>query len=273
MDWFRPTIAIALVAGCSIDLPPLEPVGGSGGAGAGGSSGADSGFPVIDAADAPAESSSSDVTSEADAVFIPAACAAMLNANPGTPNGVYKVTLPSGTTDVYCDMGGGGWTLAFLSNRSAVGKVSLKAFYSDVGAGNLKPTEDENDMYALKSFASVFHYAGIELRLTWACGTDHVLQKLLANDFSQLDSGQAVWRDNRVSVLGDAGGLNPKVSFFNWSGSSCWNAAVATNTGYGFALGSTDSTSFIGWYTDKSTAITPNLNKDGLPGTVAGWFR
>ncbi len=47
-----------------------------------------------------------------------------------------------------------------------------------------------------------------------------------------------------------------------------------TSKGFGFALGCTDAQSFIGWFTDVSTAITDGLSsKDNTPGTVARWFR
>ena len=270
-------VVLSFVA-CSVDLAPLEsrPTDA---APDGGVDASDAGI-GLDVTDAP-------IVVNPDAPVVPngATCAEILKGFPNTPNGRYTLSQPKSeagaATDIeaYCDMTGGGWTLAFVSSKTATNKGQVADFYLGTGLSSLAAATGSTvtDMYAIQGFGPRFHRAGIELRVTWLCDVNLTLWELLGVDFSALTSGHATWIDNRANVVGLQGTTNGKISSMAVIGDTCWPAPVVMTAAYGFSIGNGSGFgSYIGWNhhpgENSSTAISQG-GFDSRDGTVAGWFR
>jgi hypothetical protein len=228
------------------------------------------------------DATADDDTGDDDTVEPPtgATCAEILTNAPGSPSGVYTLTLSDlSTVEVFCDMTDGGWTLAFTSNAAATGKLRLSEFLEGTGVGAL---DDNDSQYALADYTSAHHRTGIRIRLTWLCGEDLGAVDVTA-DPSRLDSGDAVWADDRSGpdLLASDGSFHNQFSDMTWNGDSCWNGQVRTDYLYGFGIGNGDGYGqYVGWFScadcfsgdTTSTAVSDGA-EDNVPGTVAGWIR
>jgi hypothetical protein len=204
-----------------------------------------------------------------------ASCAEILSQDPGAANGVYQVTgvgLAS-PVEVYCDMTGGGFTLAFVSSQTASDKGLLAAWYADTGVGALTT---DGAFYSIPSYGTGFHHAGIELRLTWECGTNLSAPNLVGG--TTLGGGSATWKDNRTldELLSSNGSYHQNFSDFTWTGDACFSGEVSSIYVYGFSIGNGGGYGqYLGWFDQDgpgSSAVSDN-SFDNVVGTVAGWFR
>ncbi len=271
-------MAALLFAACSVDLAPLETNPADAGADGG-----------VDASDASTGSDASDapIVVNPDAPVVPngATCAEILNGFPKASNGRYTLSQPESeagaATDIeaYCDMTGGGWTLAFVSSKTTTNKGEVADFYLGTGLSSLAAATGPTaaNMYAIEGFGTRFHRAGVELRLTWLCDVNLTLAELLGAEFAQLTSGTASWLDQRPSVVGVLGTTNGLITNMAVTGDTCWGAAVVMTAAYAFSIGNGSGFgSYIGWNRhpgeNSSTAISQG-GFDNRDGSVAGWFR
>ena len=129
----------------------------------------------------------------------------------------------------------------------------------------------------MKRSGPAFHYKGIELKVTWACGKVLGVAALVKSGFQVLGSGAASWKDTRASVVSNNGNWHQTYTGYTYSGSNCHGGAVWKQYVYGFAVGNGAGWGqYVGWYYSPpsgwSTALSNNA-LDNVTGTVAGWFR
>jgi hypothetical protein len=257
-------VALAAIVGCggNTEQDPATPAGGSGGAttSAQGGGGANAGG--------------------GGGTTTGSSCANILASNPSASDGIYTVDPGSGISlNVYCDMStdSGGWTLAFLSSATATNKDALSKLYEGDGLGSLT---DNAAMYAVAQWGPAFFYQGIELRVSWKCGTNLGVADLTATGFGGLDSGVGTWKDDRTAVVGQSPTFHQEFSNYLHSGTNCHGGMIRDDYIYGFAIGNGNGWGqFVGWFgwwqptaIDWSTAISDQA-LDNVDGTVAGWFR
>ena len=207
-------------------------------------------------------------------------CAEILVDAQGSEDGLYTLTLTDqSTVEVYCDMAGGGWTLAFVSNRTATDKLRFSEFLAGAGVGSLGDNEQQ---YALANYTSLHHRPGIEIRLTWLCGEDHGAADVTA-DPAMLNSGNAVWADDRTAddLVASDGSFHNQFTNFSWDGDQCWSGQVREDYLYGFGIGNgNEYGQYVGWFScadcfsgDTVSSAISDGAADNVPGTLAGWIR
>ncbi|MFT4628690.1 MAG: hypothetical protein ACI8PZ_007386, partial [Myxococcota bacterium] len=200
-------------------------------------------------------------------------CADILADDPSSVDGVYTLTSAGPDVEAWCDMAGGGWTLAFVSNRTATDKAGLAAFYEGEGTGSLY---DNASHYAIDGYRGL-HEPGIEVRVTWLCGVNRGVIGVRA-DAGALSSGSATWVDLRDAdgAMASGGGFHVEFVDLVVTGDPCWVGEIRTDVVYGMAVGNGDDFGqYVGWFeysTADSTAIS-DQDRDNVDGTVAGWFR
>ncbi|MBK7584520.1 MAG: hypothetical protein IPI67_30580 [Myxococcales bacterium] len=243
----------------------------TGGTGTGGAAGS-----ATDAGDAGDAADAADAA-DADPKPSGSTCADVLKNETSAKNGKYLVLPPGSSTpiEVYCDMQGGGWTLAFVSSKSLLGKAGLSVLYDGTGAGSFGSIAS---FYAVEQYGTAFHHSGIELRVTWKCEQNMGVLELTGG--TALDGGTATWKDNRskAELQASKGEYHTAFSDLVFNGTQCFVGPLSTDFIYGFAVGNGEGYGqYLGWYhqpTEQawSTAVSDGAF-DNLNGTVAGWFR